>query len=100
MLNLNNSNGDGEIYQYRELSLNSVIPFLDVEASEGIFDARANITVKYIAHIMLSVATPAAMIDGETPRALETATKLTADLYARDFCISTQSYQYNTERNN
>lgn len=53
---------------------NDGVPFLDDEASEGIFEASANITVKYIAHIILSVATPAAITDEETPRAFETAT--------------------------
>lgn len=47
---------------------------LDNEASGGILDANANSVVKYMAQITLSTAIPAAITDGETPRASETAT--------------------------
>lgn len=49
-------------------------PVVGVEVSGGILEANANRDVKYIAHITLSAASPAASIDGETPRASETAT--------------------------
>ena len=47
---------------------------VDADASEGIFEAHANNTTKYIAQITLSEATPAAKTDGEMPRASEIAT--------------------------
>ena len=47
---------------------------VDVEVSGGILEANAKSDVKYIAHITLSAASPAASTDGETPRASETAT--------------------------
>lgn len=50
------------------------IPLVLVESSGGILEAIANKTMKYIAEITLSAATPAAKTDGETPRASEIAT--------------------------
>lgn len=51
---------------------------MEVVASGGTLDAKAKSNVKYTAQMTLSTATPAAKTDGETPRASETATKLTA----------------------
>lgn len=49
-------------------------PVVDVGGSAGILEAKPNKIMKYIAHITLSAATPAANTDGDMPRALEIAT--------------------------
>lgn len=47
---------------------------VDVKASGGILEARANNVVKYTAQITLSAANPAAKTEGEMPRASAMAT--------------------------
>lgn len=50
------------------------IPLVEVETSGGILEANPYNTMKYIAQITLSAATPAATTDGEAPSASVTAT--------------------------
>lgn len=47
---------------------------MDEGGSAGILEANVNSITKYIAHITLSAATPAASTEGETPSASPTAT--------------------------
>lgn len=49
-------------------------PSSDVGASGGTLEANANNVEKYTAQMTLSAASPAAKIDGETPKALAMAT--------------------------
>lgn len=49
-------------------------PSSDVEGSGGTLEANANNVEKYTAQMTLSAASPAAKIEGETPRASAMAT--------------------------